>query len=304
MSIMADVMPRCMGFDVQTNSSVWGLLRDSREAISDVAELHRRMDADGYLYLPQLLGRGKVQEVRREVCARLAAAGYLREGTEPMDAIVSPDRKNPFMPEVAAKGNKKLEEVLYSGPLMNFCKTFLGGDVRHFDFTWFRTVGPGTGTPSHCDVVYMGRGTPRLYTAWTPIGDVDTQLGGLMILEGSHNHHKLRNGYCRMDVDAYCANTDGKDAWAKGTAGWLGKDPNQIRRSLTGRWLTCPEYRAGDVVLFSVFTVHAGLDNQTANRVRLSSDSRYQLAADPADERWIGENPVGHGPGGKKAMIC
>jgi len=50
-------------------------------------------------------------------------------------------------------------------------------------------------------------------------------------------------------------------------------------------------------------TVHASLDNQT-NRFRLSSDSRYQLASEPADERWIGAHPAGHGPAGKKGKIC
>ena len=140
-----------------------------------------------------------------------------------------------------------------------------------------------------------------------PIGDVDTRLGGLMVLEGSNNHQRLRETYCTMDVDARCGNRTGPaalDAWQKRRGGWLSRDPNQVQRSLGGRWLTSPAYRAGDVVLFSVFTVHAGLDNQTTDRIRLSSDTRYQLASEPADDRWIGDNPVGHGSGGKKVLIC
>ena len=50
-------------------------------------------------------------------------------------------------------------------------------------------------------------------------------------------------------------------------------------------------------------TVHASLDNHS-NRFRLSSDSRYQLASEPADERWIGENPIAHGVAGKRSKIC
>ena len=42
-------------------------------------------------------------------------------------------------------------------------------------------------------------------------------------------------------------------------------------------------------------TIHASLDNQT-DRVRLSSDTRYQRASQPADTRWIGANPPTHGP--------
>ena len=54
---------------------------------------------------------------------------------------------------------------------------FLGGEVRHFDYTWLRSIGPGKGTASHCDSVYMNRGTQRLFTTWVPLGDVDFTLG-------------------------------------------------------------------------------------------------------------------------------
>jgi hypothetical protein len=53
-----------------------------------------------------------------------------------------------------------------------------------------------------------------------------------------------------------------------------------------------------------VHTVHASLDNSTADRMRFSSDSRYQPASLPADERWVGANPVGHGLAGKRGRIC
>jgi hypothetical protein len=76
----------------------------------------------------------------------------------------------------------------------------------------------------------------------------------------------------------------------------------QIQHSLGGRWLTT-EYRASDVLIFSIFTVHASLDNQS-DRVRISSDSRYQLASDPVDERWVGEKPIGHSQAGKRGRIC
>ena len=47
-----------------------------------------------------------------------------------------------------------------------------------------------------------------------------------------------------------------------------------------------------------MFMLHGSLDNRSKlGRVRLSSDARYQLASDPIDERWVGENPVAHGEG-------
>ena len=58
---------------------------------------------------------------------------------------------------------------------------------------------------------------------------------------------------------------------------------NGSQRPLT-RWLTA-EYRMGDVLVFSMYTMHASTDNQSESAVRLSSDTRYQLASEPADAR-------------------
>ena len=49
-----------------------------------------------------------------------------------------------------------------------------------------------------------------------------------------------------------------------------------------------------------MFLVHASLDNRTPNRLRISSDSRYQRASDPIDDRWIGVKPPGHTTAGKR----
>jgi len=151
--------------------------------------------------------------------------------------------------------------------------------------------------------VYMGRGTHNLYTAWVPLGETDFNLGGLMILEGSHRNERLRSTYGQRDVDRYCSNRPEDPArTAAGLNGWLSDDPNHIRRQLGGRWLTA-EYNIGDVVVFGMNIVHGGMDN-CSHRLRLSSDSRYQLASQPADERWIGEDPPGHGSAGKRGRVC
>jgi ectoine hydroxylase-related dioxygenase (phytanoyl-CoA dioxygenase family) len=161
----------------------------------------------------------------------------------------------------------------------------------------------------HMDVVYMGRGTKRLYTAWTPIGDIPLEQGGLMVLERSHLHERLNKGYGSKDVDTFCENRREPGYTRMGgggniqDGGVLSKSAVKLRERLGGRWLTAQDYRAGDVLIFSVFLVHASLDNHS-NRIRLSSDSRYQSAVEPADHRWIGPNPIAHGPEGKRGMIC
>jgi hypothetical protein len=292
------------GVGLDTAPDKLGFMRDSSDIRGDREALKARMGTDGYVFLPGLLDRGEVLEARREMTGRLAGQGILDPEADPMDGIMARDRRVTFMPELA-KGNAPLAKVVYDGAMMEFFNLFLGGAVRHYDFTWIRAVSPGHATPPHCDIVYMGRGTPDLYTAWTPFGDNDLTLGGLMVLEGSNNHQRLRDTYCRKDVDTYCMNKPDAPLkeWRDRKFGSLSSNPLQIQNSLGGRWVTA-DYHAGDVVVFSVYTVHAGLDNHSPDRIRLSSDTRYQLASEPVDERWIGEHPMGHGPAGQRGMIC
>jgi len=69
------------------------------------------------------------------------------------------------------------------------------------------------------DIVFMGRGTTNLYTTWTPLGDIPLEMGGLMILERSHQHERLNNGYGRKDVDKYCVNHVGEGYTKMGGGG-------------------------------------------------------------------------------------
>lgn len=151
-------------------------------------------------------------------------------------------------------------------------------------------MGPGTSTPPHCDIVYMGRGTQTLYTCWIPLGDVPRNQGALMILERSHQLEKLRRGYCSMDVDA---DNNAKKLrfrhWGFFRGGQYTKKPDAAQREFKRRWLSA-DFRAGDIILFSTFLLHGTLDNQTSN-IRLTVDARYQLEADPVDERWSSASP-------------
>jgi hypothetical protein len=307
---MISTLPRLFSYDQELDLSpeAFGWLRDSSDVADDAEQLQARMAQDGYVFLPGYLNRDEVIEARRVCVEKLAAAGQLDLNFDIMEAVAAPQSQVKFMPELA-KENAPLMKVLYDGAMMNFYEKLLGGAVRHFDFTWFRAVSPGRATPPHMDVVYMGRGTKQLYTSWTPLGDISLEQGGLIVLENGHRHERLNNNYGQKDVDSFCANRRDQGFAKMGgggnisDGGWLSRTPATLRKNLGGRWLTAPEYRMGDLLAFSVFTVHASLDNQS-NRIRLSSDSRYQRADEPVDERWIGENPIGHGPQGKRGMIC
>jgi len=295
------------GRQLKTDPAHFGLLTDSSDLRADPAALRQRMEQDGYLYLPGLLDRDWVLDARRAVLERLHQEGALHPDHPLMEGVVRPGVEFSFRPDLAAQ-NPAVQRLVYSGAMIDFFADFLGGPVRHFDYTWLRAKAPGpnTATKPHCDVVFMSRGTRQLYTAWTPLGDVSFELGGLMVLEGSHKRTEHLSDYWEFDVDTYCV-ADTSDAaherwaWDK-SGGAFSRDAIALRDQVGGRWLT-HEYAAGDVLIFCMTLLHASLDNQT-DRVRISTDTRYQLASEPVDERWVGENPIAHGEAAKQGMIC
>ncbi|RYG38334.1 phytanoyl-CoA dioxygenase [bacterium] len=295
------------GIELDTAPENFGWLRESNDALGDFDELQRRMEVDGYLYLPGFLDREDVAAVRQSLCDQLAAEGLLDPDRPREAAMAREGTKVAFRPDLANGGPTQtlLDRAIYGDRVMEFYKGFLGGPVRHFDYTWLRVVAPGKGTYPHTDVVFMGRGTKNLFTAWVPLGDVPLEVGGLILVEGSHRDEEFRANYSALDVDTVCE-IDGSRPMVRAgfeAGGAIGRDISAVRAKLGGRLLTAREFRMGDLLTFSIYTVHGSLDNGS-NEIRMSSDSRYQLASDPIDERWVGENPPGHGGSSVKGLIC
>lgn len=314
---------RSVGQELDTSPEAFGFLHATDIALaSDGHALRARLEEDGYLYLPGLLDRESVCEARASVLERAHEEGLLDPAYPVEDGIIREGVK-PYLRPAYAEDNAPLIHVLYGEdqPMMNLFQAIYGAPIRHFDFTWMRVIGPGIGTAPHCDLVFMGRGTHDLLTAWTPMGDIPLTLGGLIVLENSHRRSPVALGdYLGSDVDVYCANGPnvekikaGKFRWEHYDGSlreWTGDitdNPVALREQLGGRWLTAEEYRMGDVLIFTMKTVHASIDNQTRS-LRLSTDTRYQRADEPVDERWVkgpdGAAPVGHKFAGKLGRIC
>jgi hypothetical protein len=227
-------------------------------------------------------------DARRSVLEVLAEHEMIDENHPLMEARAAKSDNGKFRSAIgshAALGKlPAVRKLVHSGRMIDFYAAFLGGEVRSFDFIWMRVMGPGRSSAPHYDIVYMGRGTTNLYTSWAPLGDAPLSDASLMVLENSHRLEELKATYGQMDVDK-------KSNWKK-TGGSYGKDPTAIQKELGCRWLTT-DFRAGDLLVFSMYTMHCSLDNRS-DRIRLSSDTRYQLASEPVDERWIGENPIAH----------
>lgn len=296
-----------VGHELDTSPEAFGEIASSADFLDEPDELRRRLDEDGYLYIPGFLDSALILDARAAITERLAAEGSLDPAFPAIDAVGHPDKKFSFRGDLA-KNNSALLRVVYGPELLGFFEKLFGEPVRHFDYTWFRAVTQGQGTTPHCDLVYMGRGTHQLLTCWIPYGDVPLEMGGVMLLEGSHRKSDRLRSYLEVDVDAYCENNPTQVGKVINRSGWshpgfLSNNPATLRTKLGGRWLTCPEWRVGDFITFGMHLVHGGLDNQT-RRFRLSSDTRYQRASQPVDERWIGDNPIANSRAGKRGRVC
>jgi hypothetical protein len=315
--------PAARGRALDRADDAFGWLRPSDSIAGDPDALRARLEEDGYLFVPGLLDREAVRAGRLDLLRHVEAAGALDPAYPLEDGVLRPDAGELGLWQSYPSTSEVLLSVLQGERMLGFFAALLGGAVRGYDFIWLRDQPRSHGVQPHCDVVFMGRGTPDVLTCWTPFGDIPLGGGGLMLLEDSHRQSAVRIAdYLRQDVDTYCANGPNADAVREGTMKWehwegpepgrdwggeIAEDAVALRAEWGGRWLTAPEFRMGDVLIFSMRTVHAGTDNDT-NTLRLSTDSRYQRADAPVDERWVagpnGEPPVGHGVGAKRGKIC
>jgi hypothetical protein len=261
-------------------------LRDCNDALHDPKAIHNRIDADGYLLIRGLIDRQKVLDARRAILEHAQEIGSspFKPGTELMDAVYNPDG-NPgrAMGHQPVTHHPAVLNVLEGEELFGFFEAFFGEPTRTFDYKWLRFTPPTRAAGPHFDVVYMGRGSQRLHTCWVPFGDTPADMGTLAVLVGSHNlpaFQRVRDTYGKTDVD--------RDR----TPGHFGKDPLAISEKYGGTWGTA-DFEAGDVIIFTMYTLHTSTRNMS-DRWRISCDIRFQPAADPADERWVGKNPIAH----------
>jgi len=259
-------------------------LCESNDSLDDVPTLRRRIADDGYLLIRGLHEREQVLAARRGILEDLERRGFLKPGAPLMDGVVNPDSDHAAID--SAMSNRHLIRLpallnLVEGrPVMDFFARFLGGEVRTFDFKWLRTMCRGPGSSLHYDAVYMNRGTADLYTCWSPLGDLTLEMGTLAICLGSNRFEQIKQTYGQSDVDRDLIQGD------------FSNDPVEIVEKFGGTWATT-KFRAGDAVIFGMHTMHGSTDNES-DRIRLSSDTRYQLASEPVDERWTGVEPKGH----------
>ena len=238
-------------------------LEDSAALLMDGPALAARMARDGYLYLPGLLPRDVVADVQQQVAAVARDAGWLQRDAPLADAVADPRGfsvdPEPRYLEVLRRINRleSYHALKHHPRLLALFERMLGAPVFPHPRVLMRNIfpeRPDYTTKAHQDYPNV-QGTTEVYTAWMPLIDCPSELGGLQVARGSHALGVLEFGI------------------GNGAGGIEILDP------LDGRWTGGP-MRAGDVLVFHSLTVHKGVENRS-RRLRMSIDCRFQRVRDP-----------------------
>eukprot|EP01047_Picozoa_sp_COSAG01_P085965 COSAG01_NODE_19122_length_1029_cov_1.396774_2_plen_251_part_01 len=236
-----------------TGSAQLGWMRESAPQLS-VAQLQQRLDDDGYLLLRQLIAPEKVQ--------RCASSHRAQETTRVGEDGLGHTGHEFFTSKEGLAVVDGAELRGFFGRLWGECACCTGPQV-------LRPVPPGVSTGFHMDNVYMARGSSRLHTVWIPLRPVPTQLGGLVVLEGSNRLPglaRMRDTYGQHDVDKTTIRRSGH----------ISDSASELLEYAPGaRWVTAGHFDPGDVVVLGMKTLHGSLRNQTESSVRLSCDIRF-----------------------------
>ena len=253
-------------------TSVSGEFRISNDALDDPAELRRRMADEGYLFIKGLQNRNQVMSLRRDMLGVMMRAGWLVEGTDPMDGIADISRRcaegdaeyTPVYHEVY-----KLQSFHESGhwpEVVEVIEKIVDGPVLPHPCKiarlWFPQYTDHT-TPVHQDFVHF-QGSFDTWTSWSPVGDCPVELGPLALIPGSHKVNKVMDHHFSLGAGSLAIETD----------------------DLTGEWLS-NDFEAGDTLLFHSLTVHQALPNITEDRIRVSLDNRFQAFGIPIAEQML-----------------
>ena len=182
-----------LGYEIDTNPDKFGFLNATPEAAHDLELTHQLFEEQGYVYIPGFFDRQQILEARHTLTSMLAKEDLLDPNFPHWEGVAREGQKLTMKADLA-NGNPKIQNIVYGEKILKFYEDFFQSNVTYFSYIWMRVMSKGFGTAPHCDIVYMGRGTQRLITNWIIYGDLTFDVGGLMVLEGSHKKSdKIRN---------------------------------------------------------------------------------------------------------------
>ncbi|ROZ69209.1 phytanoyl-CoA dioxygenase [Ramlibacter sp. WS9] len=231
-----------------------GELKCANDLLDDREALAAAWERDGYWFFRDVLDKEVIGRIRQTYTDYLLEMGVARmEGPSPRynGADVSGLHLHTALTRL---NDAKVHKILHEAPTINafFAKLF-GCDPFWIPFTMHRTNPPVSDRSTsrfdliHEDGVYND-GLPFLI-CWVPVDDIDEDTGGVALLEGVHKGPCLhrREGTNILPIDE--------------------------QDVPSGQWRRT-DYKPGDVLMMGLHTPHSGLSNISADRFRMSLDTR------------------------------
>ncbi|MBL8671554.1 MAG: phytanoyl-CoA dioxygenase family protein [Alphaproteobacteria bacterium] len=259
-----------------------GPLRDSAALIADPSALRQRLAQDGYVFLRGALPETDVAAARAAVLAHLASVGEVAEPVAEA-RFSGTSRRKEAAPDLGAfwraiSEHPAVRRVSHGPALRAVAEAALDCPALGQDFIFLRAGVRGRATNLHYDYPFFAQTTERTLTCWVPLGDVAVEDGPLVVVEGSNRFADLIQG--AKDYQG-----------VHGPKTSLDISMQAFARTRSARLLT-ENYKAGDLVVLGMLTLHGALDNHS-DRIRLSFDVRWQPAHEPRDMRYWGNPPPG-----------
>ena len=271
---------------MQNSSVPPELLGRFRETRIDSPEMADQLAEDGYLFLRGAIDTSDIAAARAEVFGRLAEVGEIAEPA--IDGIFTgTSRRKEIVGDLGAfwqsvSEGSALRAASHGKMAKQILTAIFGEPARPHDYIFLRPGVPGRSTRLHYDYPFFARGSQRILTVWTALGDIDHDEGPLAVVEGSHRFDDLIEPVQQIDYESNDSPTV-----------QVMSDPVEFVRQRGSKLLTA-NFQAGDIVVFTMTTLHGTLDNRSpTNRTRLSCDVRWQPAAEEIDPRYAGPNPAG-----------
>jgi ectoine hydroxylase-related dioxygenase (phytanoyl-CoA dioxygenase family) len=279
------------GYPVVNSPAQLGQLLSS-DPHAPIVELRAQLKVQGYLWLRGFFPRADVVALRQRFFARMKPTGILADDKDAAEGIFSGQR------DQTGQTTKLLMEFVLTAAYESFCfqprlwgfyEELLGGDVYLHKRKIVRQSYPHDPrtTDAHYDLIYLRGGTDTVLSSWIPLGDVPLEMGGLTYLEGSDAFGRQMEA----EFAAHSATLSPEErlnAYNKNMSatGGIGKDLSALATRYNTRWLVA-DYEAGDMVIHTSYIIHAATQNDSREeRMRLSTDIRYQRIRDEIDARW------------------
>ena len=256
----------------------------SNHIYHDPARLRATLDADGFVYLKNLVPRDAMRAAYGDVCQQLEANRWWSDDVERgygfVFGIACP-RPDPVtgapgpLPAPAQPFHitDRVQRACFGSSVLAAVRQVFGGGAECMNYNSLDLAATGERQGFHMPSVYMNRGTKLVLTAWVAMHDMPFNVGGIVCCRGSNRAPELarvRETYGSHDVEDGGIRGDGTltmcatDAWNLSD----GACP-----------LAVSSFEPGDVVLSTVYTMQSFSTNQSG-QWRVSAQSRWVMHGD------------------------